>query len=89
MRETIEALKTQNTDAQTAIQVALNGPDHVHKGAACVATSKSFCFTIIKGIFQVQVKVQSHLPLKSIHFSKNPCSPCIERANDSPMLISQ
>ncbi|XP_016331272.1 neuron navigator 3 isoform X5 [Sinocyclocheilus anshuiensis] len=31
LRETIEALKTQNTDAQTAIQVALNGPDHVHK----------------------------------------------------------
>uniref|UniRef100_A0A8C1QUP9 Neuron navigator 3 n=1 Tax=Cyprinus carpio TaxID=7962 RepID=A0A8C1QUP9_CYPCA len=34
LRETIEALKAQNTDAQTAIQVALNGPDHVHKGAA-------------------------------------------------------
>ncbi|XP_042578124.1 neuron navigator 3 isoform X2 [Cyprinus carpio] len=31
LRETIEALKAQNTDAQTAIQVALNGPDHVHK----------------------------------------------------------
>ncbi|XP_037552169.1 neuron navigator 3 [Nematolebias whitei] len=31
LRETIEALKTQNTDAQTAIQVALNGPDHLHK----------------------------------------------------------
>ncbi|KAG1929806.1 neuron navigator [Pimephales promelas] len=31
LRETIEALKTQNTDAQTAIQVALNGPGHVHK----------------------------------------------------------
>ncbi|KAJ8405312.1 hypothetical protein AAFF_G00323030, partial [Aldrovandia affinis] len=31
LRETIEALKTQNTDAQTAIQVALNGPDHMHK----------------------------------------------------------
>ncbi|XP_073802713.1 neuron navigator 3 isoform X44 [Danio rerio] len=31
LRETIEALKTQNTDAQTAIQVALNGPDHVHR----------------------------------------------------------
>ncbi|XP_026182143.1 neuron navigator 3 isoform X4 [Mastacembelus armatus] len=31
LRETIEMLKTQNTDAQTAIQVALNGPDHVHK----------------------------------------------------------
>lgn len=32
LRETIETLKTQNTDAQTAIQVALNGPDHLHKG---------------------------------------------------------
>lgn len=32
LRETIEVLKTQNTDAQTAIQVALNGPDHLHKG---------------------------------------------------------
>lgn len=32
LRETIESLKTQNTDAQTAIQVALNGPDHFHKG---------------------------------------------------------
>ncbi|XP_035257776.1 neuron navigator 3-like isoform X3 [Anguilla anguilla] len=31
LRETIEGLKTQNTDAQTAIQVALNGPDHVHR----------------------------------------------------------
>nr|XP_061817239.1 neuron navigator 3-like [Nerophis lumbriciformis] len=31
LRETIESLKTQNTDAQTAIQVALNGPDHQHK----------------------------------------------------------
>ncbi|XP_017287055.1 neuron navigator 3 isoform X10 [Kryptolebias marmoratus] len=31
LRETIEMLKTQNTDAQTAIQVALNGPDHFHK----------------------------------------------------------
>ncbi|KAL4659563.1 neuron navigator 3 isoform X1 [Arapaima gigas] len=31
LRETIEALKAQNTDAQTAIQVALNGPDHQHK----------------------------------------------------------
>ncbi|XP_053097562.1 neuron navigator 3 isoform X6 [Pangasianodon hypophthalmus] len=31
LRETIEALKAQNTDAQTAIQVALNGPEHVHK----------------------------------------------------------
>ncbi|XP_072530166.1 neuron navigator 3 [Salminus brasiliensis] len=31
LRETIEALKTQNTDAQTAIQVALNGPDHLHR----------------------------------------------------------
>ncbi|KAJ8402406.1 hypothetical protein AAFF_G00368950 [Aldrovandia affinis] len=31
LRETIEALKTQNTDAQTAIQVALNGPDHMHR----------------------------------------------------------
>ncbi|XP_058482169.1 neuron navigator 3 isoform X7 [Solea solea] len=31
LRETIETLKTQNTDAQTAIQVALNGPDHFHK----------------------------------------------------------
>uniref|UniRef100_A0A8P4K355 Neuron navigator 3 n=1 Tax=Dicentrarchus labrax TaxID=13489 RepID=A0A8P4K355_DICLA len=31
LRETIESLKTQNTDAQTAIQVALNGPDHLHK----------------------------------------------------------
>uniref|UniRef100_A0A8C9TEE6 Neuron navigator 3 n=1 Tax=Scleropages formosus TaxID=113540 RepID=A0A8C9TEE6_SCLFO len=31
LRETIEALKAQNTDAQTAIQVALNGPDHVNK----------------------------------------------------------
>ncbi|KAJ8381418.1 hypothetical protein SKAU_G00021960 [Synaphobranchus kaupii] len=31
LRETIEALKAQNTDAQTAIQVALNGPDHVHR----------------------------------------------------------
>ncbi|XP_031438913.1 neuron navigator 3 isoform X2 [Clupea harengus] len=29
LRETIEALKAQNTDAQTAIQVALNGPDHL------------------------------------------------------------
>lgn len=34
LRETIEMLKTQNTDAQTAIQVALNGPDHLHKGNA-------------------------------------------------------
>lgn len=33
LRETIEALKAQNTDAQTAIQVALNGPDHLHKGS--------------------------------------------------------
>ena len=32
LRETIEMLKTQNTDAQTAIQVALNGPDHLHRG---------------------------------------------------------
>ncbi|XP_063761584.1 neuron navigator 3 isoform X2 [Eleginops maclovinus] len=31
LRETIDALKTQNSDAQTAIQVALNGPDHLHK----------------------------------------------------------
>nr|XP_019955485.1 PREDICTED: neuron navigator 3 isoform X4 [Paralichthys olivaceus] len=31
LRETIDVLKTQNTDAQTAIQVALNGPDHLHK----------------------------------------------------------
>ncbi|KAM9771413.1 neuron navigator 3 isoform X5 [Syngnathus typhle] len=31
LRETIESLKTQNTDAQTAIQVALNGPDHFHR----------------------------------------------------------
>ncbi|KAL0963130.1 hypothetical protein UPYG_G00350110 [Umbra pygmaea] len=31
LRETIEALKAQNTDAQTAIRVALNGPDHLHK----------------------------------------------------------
>ncbi|KAK2858742.1 hypothetical protein Q5P01_003362 [Channa striata] len=31
LRETIEMLKAQNTDAQTAIQVALNGPDHLHK----------------------------------------------------------
>ncbi|XP_030210536.1 neuron navigator 3 isoform X4 [Gadus morhua] len=31
LRETIEMLKTQNTDAQTAIQVALNGPDHLNK----------------------------------------------------------
>uniref|UniRef100_A0A671L0N3 Neuron navigator 3-like n=1 Tax=Sinocyclocheilus anshuiensis TaxID=1608454 RepID=A0A671L0N3_9TELE len=31
LRETIEALKAQNTDAQTAIQVALNGPDHVDR----------------------------------------------------------
>ncbi|XP_048863874.1 neuron navigator 3-like isoform X2 [Brienomyrus brachyistius] len=31
LRETIEALKTQNSDAQTAIQVALNGPDHPHQ----------------------------------------------------------
>ncbi|XP_017158187.1 neuron navigator 3 isoform X11 [Poecilia reticulata] len=31
LRETIDMLKTQNTDAQTAIQVALNGPDHLHK----------------------------------------------------------
>ncbi|XP_076006818.1 neuron navigator 3 [Genypterus blacodes] len=31
LRETIEGLKTQNSDAQTAIQVALNGPDHLHK----------------------------------------------------------
>ncbi|XP_072233922.1 neuron navigator 3 isoform X7 [Leuresthes tenuis] len=31
LRETIDTLKTQNTDAQTAIQVALNGPDHLHK----------------------------------------------------------
>ncbi|GAA6089185.1 neuron navigator 3 isoform X1, partial [Tachysurus ichikawai] len=31
LRETIEALKAQNTDAQTAIQVALNGPEHLHK----------------------------------------------------------
>lgn len=32
LRETIEMLKTQNTDAQTAIQVALNGPNHLDKG---------------------------------------------------------
>ncbi|XP_062373940.1 neuron navigator 3 [Sardina pilchardus] len=32
LRETIEALKAQNTDAQTAIQVALNGPDHLSRG---------------------------------------------------------
>ncbi|KAM9327927.1 neuron navigator 3 [Pholidichthys leucotaenia] len=31
LRETIEMLKAQNTDAQTAIQVALNGPDHFHR----------------------------------------------------------
>ncbi|XP_037099745.1 neuron navigator 3 isoform X14 [Syngnathus acus] len=31
LRETIESLKTQNTDAQTAIQVALNGPDPFHR----------------------------------------------------------
>ncbi|XP_061570650.1 LOW QUALITY PROTEIN: neuron navigator 3 [Cololabis saira] len=31
LRETIDTLKTQNTDAQTAIQVALNGPDHLHR----------------------------------------------------------
>ncbi|XP_053364316.1 neuron navigator 3 isoform X10 [Clarias gariepinus] len=31
LRETIEALKAQNTDAQTAIQVALNGPEHLHR----------------------------------------------------------
>nr|XP_012771070.1 neuron navigator 3 isoform X6 [Maylandia zebra] len=31
LRETIEMLKTQNTDAQTAIQVALNGPNHLDK----------------------------------------------------------
>ncbi|XP_045928567.1 neuron navigator 3 isoform X1 [Micropterus dolomieu] len=31
LRETIDMLKTQNTDAQTAIQVALNGPDHLNK----------------------------------------------------------
>ncbi|XP_068163587.1 neuron navigator 3 isoform X2 [Antennarius striatus] len=31
LRETIETLKTQNTDAQTAIQVALNGPDHLQR----------------------------------------------------------
>ncbi|MBN3294120.1 NAV3 protein, partial [Polypterus senegalus] len=31
LRETIEALKMQNTSAQAAIQVALNGPDHIHK----------------------------------------------------------
>ncbi|XP_061920414.1 neuron navigator 3-like [Entelurus aequoreus] len=31
LRETIDSLKTQNSDAQTAIQVALNGPDHQHK----------------------------------------------------------
>nr|XP_014347334.1 PREDICTED: neuron navigator 3 isoform X4 [Latimeria chalumnae] len=31
LRETIEALKTQNADAQAAIQGALNGPDHLHK----------------------------------------------------------
>uniref|UniRef100_A0A8C9U6B5 Neuron navigator 3 n=1 Tax=Scleropages formosus TaxID=113540 RepID=A0A8C9U6B5_SCLFO len=37
LRETIEALKAQNTDAQTAIQVALNGPDHVNKGIALTA----------------------------------------------------
>lgn len=46
LRETIEMLKTQNTDAQTAIQVALNGPDHLHKGneetsRGCWATLKS------------------------------------------------
>lgn len=33
LRETIDMLKTQNTDAQTAIQVALNGPDHLNKGS--------------------------------------------------------
>lgn len=32
LRETIEALKAQNSDAQTAIQVALNGPDHPDQG---------------------------------------------------------
>ena len=39
LRETIETLKTQNTDAQTAIQVALNGPDHLHKGTVETAGS--------------------------------------------------
>ncbi|XP_028809842.1 neuron navigator 3 isoform X3 [Denticeps clupeoides] len=34
LRETIEGLKAQNTDAQTAIQVALNGPDALHRAAA-------------------------------------------------------
>lgn len=47
LRETIEMLKTQNTDAQTAIQVALNGPDHLHKGnegsgGGCWNTHKAF-----------------------------------------------
>ncbi|XP_075456308.1 neuron navigator 3 isoform X4 [Ascaphus truei] len=31
LRETIEALKTQNSAAQAAIQGALNGSDHIHK----------------------------------------------------------
>uniref|UniRef100_UPI003AAB3A2E neuron navigator 3 n=1 Tax=Centroberyx gerrardi TaxID=166262 RepID=UPI003AAB3A2E len=39
LRETIETLKTQNTDAQTAIQVALNGPDHLHKGKLCLRSA--------------------------------------------------
>uniref|UniRef100_A0A672TVF6 Neuron navigator 3 n=1 Tax=Strigops habroptila TaxID=2489341 RepID=A0A672TVF6_STRHB len=32
LRETIEMLKAQNSAAQAAIQGALNGPDHTHKG---------------------------------------------------------
>ena len=37
LRETIEMLKAQNSAAQAAIQGALNGPDHTHKGMM-------FCF---------------------------------------------
>lgn len=32
LRETIEMLKAQNSAAQAAIQGALNGPDHTHRG---------------------------------------------------------
>lgn len=52
LRETIESLKTQNTDAQTAIQVALNGPDHLHKGNEETAGDVGPNFCQIIGSFE-------------------------------------
>lgn len=51
LRETIETLKTQNTDAQTAIQVALNGPDHLHKGNEETSRSIGPNFSQILGFY--------------------------------------